>query len=191
MAKFAKLKLQLEAAAIAKAKKNQGKINRLFEKLAKQYNLAQLNSGVGTDGKKVAKLTKDYRSRKSNSRERNRMISSKRDSKTEYAAKGSPNFGRLSGSTFSALKFKSTTNYKKTVVEIKLSSTLGRRNKIAEYLEKNFGATRGWHKKGQKPGKKTTYSKAKRFYYGVPTGAASVKRLLGLFKSELTKILKD
>ena len=162
--------VQLTEVIKKRTDKHKTAINKDIAELLKEYNLLMLNKGIDIRGKRIPKLTKDYKRRKSTAAGRREMMHASGDSPNDFAAKKQPNHGRLSGKTFAAVKFKVTFAAGKqsgssSTMNIKVTG--GKRHKLWEYLASNRGATRGWHKKGQKKGKLKSYSKAKRFLYGV------------------------
>jgi len=186
MADLTQLKIQVSAAVIKKLNGKKTKINQEVAKELKEHNLLMLNRGIDTRGKRIRSLRPDYNKRKKSSKERNKMIRSGRDSKTEYAAKKSPNYGRLSGTTFSALKFKvsfASGKQTKSSVTLNVQASGGKRTKYWTWLEKNYGATKGWFGKGRKK----TYKKAQRFYYGVVETGAYRKQLDKKIKAIILK----
>lgn len=118
-------------------------------------------NGIDYTGKRIPALTKEYSFRK---RTQLRKLLKGRKT-TQFKAKGVPNHGRLSGEFFSAMKFKIIkTQILKNNISIDVSLYLkGDQDKKVRWLESSTGATKGWFGRG----KKTTYSKAQRFIWGL------------------------
>ena len=193
MSALTQAKIQLSRAVIKKISAHKSAINKDVSELLKEYNLLMLNKGIDIRGKRIPKLTKDYKRRKSSAKERREMMRSSGDSPTKYAAKKQPNHGRLSGQTFSAVKFKvnfAAGKQSASSATLNIKVTGGKRHKLWEYLASNRGATRGWHKKGQKKGKLKSYSKAKRYLYGVVQNGAYRKALDKKIKAIFIKYSK-
>ena len=193
MSVLTQAKIQLDAILVKRLSKHKRAINKDVAELLKEHNLLMLNRGIDTRGKRIPSLTKDYKARKKSGSERRKMMRSSGDSPTQYAAKKAPNHGRLSGRTFSALKFKvsfAAGKQTKSSVTLNMQAAGGKRFKMWDYLKSNRGATRGWHKKGQKKGKLKSYSKAQRYLYGIVEKGAYRKQLNDKIKAILIKYAK-
>lgn len=125
----------------------------------------QLNDGIGEDGKRIRKLSKGYTKFKSRfinkkikhrAKTMNKAWYEELTIKTDYAAKGVPNYGRFTGQAFSAMATKKPeTDYKDGVIKASFVAYINneKRALIWKYLEKiglKYGFNLGNNPRGQK-----------------------------------------